>query len=315
MTGATATGQHPLKGISLKLVHVFLVMVMLTIIKWIEGLPVTELMFFRSFFALVPIVIYVMFRGGLGSAIRTQRPMGHFLRAILSLSTTGLTFIAVRALPLPEAVTLQYTQPLFVVALSAVLLGERVRAFRWGAVAVGFFGALIITYPKLTLLSGGEDVSQVELIGTIAALAGAATYALNVLMVGQLVKTESSATISLWLGIYSSALLILTAPFGWVMPDLQQFALLALAGLLGGILLIALSESLRAAPASTTAPFEYSSLLFSTVLGYLVFGDVLGVNTLAGSALLISAGLAILWREHRLKRNTTARSVTAAPKA
>ncbi|MBU3259874.1 DMT family transporter [Roseovarius sp. PS-C2] len=312
----TGHQQQPFKGIVLKLVQVFLVVLMLTIIKWIDGLPVTELMFFRSFFAFLPLLIFVVIRGNLKSAIHTRRPLGHFLRTLLSLATTGLTFVAVRALPLPEAVTLQYTQPMFVVALSAVLLREPVRAFRWAGVAVGFCGALIITYPKLTLLTeGGADVSQAELVGTVAALAAAAAYALNVLTIGQLVKTESSITISLWLGIYCSVLLLLTAPFGWVMPTLEQFALLVLVGLVGGALLIALSESLRAAPASTTAPFEYASLLYSSVLGYAVFGDVIGANTLVGGVLLICAGIAILSRERHLKRNLTANSVNTPPEA
>lgn len=298
----TAPGNQPLKGIALKIVHVFLVTVMLALIKSIDGMPVTELVFFRSFFGLIPIVVFLALRGTLRTNVKTARPGAHLLRAILSLLTTALTFLAVRSLPLPEAITLQYTQPLFVVALSALLLGEPVKMFRWAAVAVGFGGALIITWPKLTMLSAGlAAFSNAEVLGAAAALMSAASFALNILVVGQLVRTESSATISLWLGFYSSALLILTLPFGWVWPTIDQILTLMLVGLLGSVLLIALSESLRAARPSVVAPFEYSSLIFASVIGFVFFAEIPSANTLIGGAVLIAAGLAILWREQQLK--------------
>lgn len=305
----------PLRGIGFKVLHVFMVMLMLTIIKSIKGLPVTELMFFRSFFSVLPIIIYLAVRGELRRLVRTRRPFAHLARAVLSMTTMGMTFVSVRALPLPEAVTLQYTQPLFIVMLSALLLGETVRKFRWAAVGFGFLGAMIITWPKLTLVTGAVSVlSHTELVGALAALAAAATYALNVLMVGNLVRTEGSTTIALWLGFYASGLLACTMPFGWVMPSLYQFGLLIIAGLLGGVVLIALSESLRSAPASTTAPFEYSSLIFATALGFFVFGDLPDGNTLVGGTILISAGLVILWRERKVSlRPATVRAAGIQP--
>ena len=228
----TPVHRSPLRGVAFKLTHVFLVTVMLAMVKAIEGLPVTEVVFFRSFVSALAIVAFFALRGEFRQTLHTARPFGHMLRAVLSVATTALTFVAVRALPLPEAVTLQYTQPLFVVILSVILLGETVRAFRWAAVAVGFAGALIVTWPKLTLLGEtGDLLSNAELLGAGAALAAAATYALNVLLVGQLVRTESSATIALWLGIYASAFTLCALPFGWVVPDMWQLTLLILIGL------------------------------------------------------------------------------------
>lgn len=304
---------NPFQAIMFKLAHVLMVTIMLALIKSIKGLPVTELMFFRSFFAVLPLVLYLLLRGQLRQTVRTKRPGRHLLRAILSMSTMGFTFIAVRSLPLPEAVTLQYTQPLFIVALSALLLREKVRAFRWVAVAVGFGGALIIAWPKLTLLGSGlEGVSKTELIGAGAALVASAAFALNVLVVGQLVKTESSSTIALWLGGYSSLLLASTAGFGWVMPTFHQLSILLVVGILGALILIVLSEAIRAAPASVSAPFEYSSLIFASVLGYFAFGELPTLNTLSGGSLLILAGMAIIWRERNLKRQEVA-TISAKP--
>jgi drug/metabolite transporter (DMT)-like permease len=289
---------RPLRGIAYKVLYVLSVTVMLTLIKSVKGVPLWELMFVRSFLSVVPVAAFLAAHGELRWAFRTAKPLGHLTRTLLGLATMGLTFTAVRALPLPEAVTLQYTQPLFVVALSALVLRERVRVFRWTAVAVGFAGVLIITGPKLTLLSSGA-VSQVEVIGALATLAAAATLATNILVMGSLVRTERSATIVLWFWLYSSAFLALTWPLGWVMLDAKQALMLTLSAFLGGFSQLLMGESLRYAPASTTAPFEYASLIFATVLGYAVFGDVLEPSTLAGAALVVAAGLAIIWRERR----------------
>lgn len=289
----------PSRAIMFKVLHLFCVAVMLSFIKMIEGLPVFELMFFRALLALLPIAGFLALRGELRASIRTERPFGHLSRALLSMTTMGMTFVAVRALPLPEAVTLQYTQPLFVVALSALLLGERVHVFRWGAVAFGFIGVLVLTWPRLTLLSSGAPISGTEMMGAGAALIAALALALNLLVVGQLVRTEKSSTIALWLGFYASILLGLTMPFGWVVPSPGQFGLLVCVGIAGGLGQLTLSESLRFAPASTTAPFEYTSLIFAIGFGYFLFGDVPDLRTLSGGGILVAAGLAILWRERR----------------
>ncbi|MEZ5649976.1 MAG: DMT family transporter [Burkholderiaceae bacterium] len=289
---------HPLLGIAYKVLNALLVTLMLAVIKSVQGLPLFELMFFRSLFAALPVVVYLLMRGRLRQSMRTRKPQGHLARAVLSLLTMGLTFLAVRSLPLPEAVTLQYTQPLFVVALSAVLLSEPVGLFRWTAVALGFAGAMIITWPKLTMLGGSAAIlSHAELVGAAAALAGAAVYASNIILCSRLVRTESSVTIVLWFSFLACAFLSLTMPFGWVVPSLEQIGLLAVAGLLGSASLIAMSEALRVAPVSTTAPFEYSSLLFAIGLGFVVFGDVPDLHTLIGGAIVIFAGAMILWWE------------------
>lgn len=290
----------PIKAISLKVLHIFFVTVLLTLIKLIKGLPIVELVFFRSFFAFFPLALWLALRGKLVSSLRTRRPFGHLLRAFLSLFTMSMNFLAVRSLPLPEAVTLQYTQPIFVVALSAILLGERVRAFRWIAVGVGFSGALIVMWPKLTLLTGGSvGLTDTTLIGAGAALLTAVSLALTLIWLRQLVQTESSTTIALWLGIYASSLPLLTIPFGWVVPDLEQIGILLLVGLAGIAVQLTLSESLRYAPASTSAPFEYSSLIFAIASGFFIFGDIPQNTTLVGGTVLVAAGLVILWREQR----------------
>ncbi len=291
---------QPLRGIALKVLYTFQITLMLAIIKSIDDMPLTELMFFRLLFAVLLITVVLGLQGKLMSALSTKRPMAHFSRSLLAMINMGFTFVAVRFLPLPEAITLQYTQPLFVVALSAIFLSAHVGLFRWGAVAVGFVGVLIITWPKLSLL--GSDVSAIshdDLLGVAAAIAAAITIALTLLWVAELVRTEKSTTVAIWMGIYGCGMLLVTLPFGWTWPTLWQVGLLCLSGALGAGGQLALTECLRAAPAATTAPFEYSSLIFASVLGYFAFNELPDTHTLAGSALLIVSGLVILWREQR----------------
>lgn len=298
---AQATLHSPMRAIVLKLCNVMTIVVLLAVVKLVKDVPLGQVIFFRTFVAIVPFWLWLRWRGdSFGGAFRTRRPWGHVTRATLGLVTMALTFLAVRALPLPEAITLQYSQPLFVVAFSALILGEKVRLFRWGAVAFGFLGVLVITWPNLTLLTSGmAAMSQTQLLGTAAALTAAATFAGTWLVVGQLVRTESSLTVVLWFWMLSSVITACTAVFGWAALSPAQFGLLALSGILGGLTHLFMAESLRYAPASTTAPFEYTSLIFGAALGFVLFGDIPGVNILFGGAMVIAAGLMILWREQR----------------
>ena len=297
----TTPEPRPMRGIALKVIYLLQITLLLTIIKSMDGLPVLELMFFRLFLATVLIALVLGVQGKLRDALHTQRPMAHLTRSVLAMSNMGFTFLAVRYLPLPEAITLQYTQPLFVVALSAMFLRTPVGMFRWAAVVVGFVGVLIITWPKLSLLGGGVSaLTHDDIIGVASALAAATTVALTLLWVAELVRTEKSTTVAIWMGIYGSGMLLVTAPFGWGWPSMWQFGLLWVTGVLGAGAQLTLTECLRAAPAAVSAPFEYSSLIFAGVLGYVVFDEIPNGNTLAGSALLIVAGLVILWREQRL---------------
>lgn len=289
----------PGKAIFFKIMSVLMIVVMLTCVKAVQDVPVGEIVFFRCFLSIVPFWIWLRWRGeSMRSGFRTNRPMANVTRSLLGVTTITLSIIAVRALPLPEAVTLGYTQPLFVVALSALLLAERVRLVRWGAVVFGFAGVVVITWPNLSMLSGGGAApSRDELLGAGAALTAAATHATTILVIRELVRTERPITIVLWFWMVSSIVLGLTAFFGWVMLTPSQAALLLVAGLFGGLAQMSMAEGLRYAPASMTASFEYASLIFATLLGFLVFGDIPGMNTLTGGAMVIAAGVMIMWRE------------------
>jgi drug/metabolite transporter (DMT)-like permease len=291
---------NTLTGIALKVASVAIFVGMSTSIKLAGVLPVGEIVFFRSFFAVVPVLAVFAWRGELRVALATVHPFSHIARGMVGVSAMGLGFFALTRLPLPEAITLNYAQPLLVVVFSALLLGETIRVYRWSAVVIGLIGVLIISWPKLSLFSSAGGVSDREAIGVVAALASASMSAIALLLVRRLVRTERSATIVLWFSLTASGMALLSIPFGWQALSVSQAALLIIAGFCGGFAQILMTESYRHAEASTVAPFEYTSMILGIVVGYFAFGDVPTTHMVIGGAIVIGAGIFIIWREHRL---------------
>lgn len=291
---------NPLVGIGFKVISVTVFVAMSAFIKAAGELPAGQLVFFRSFFAILPVLVYLGYQGELRSAISTKRPMGHLVRGLVGVTAMALTFFALTRLPLPEAITLNYAQPLFVIAFSALFLGEVVRAYRWTAVFVGMIGVVIVSWPKLALFGGGATMGNSEIMGVIAALGGAAVSALAMLQIHSLVQTEKSAVIVIWFSLTASATALLSLPLGWEPLSGWQFVFLMSAGICGGIAQIFLTEAYRYADASTVAPFEYTSMILAIIIGYLVFGDPPTIHVVVGGLIVIAAGIFIVWRERQL---------------
>jgi drug/metabolite transporter (DMT)-like permease len=294
------SASNPLVGIWLKIVSVVIFVAMSAFIKAAGQIPAGQIVFFRSFFAIAPVIVYLAARRELRAAVYTKRPVGHILRGVIGVSSMGATFFALTRLPLPEAVTLNYAQPLFVVVFSALFLGEIVRIYRWSAVAVGLIGVLIVSWPKLSLLSGGSGIGNEQLLGVIAAFVGAALSAVAMLQVRSLVHTEKSAVIVIWFSLTASVAGLLTIPFGWQPIDAWQAFFLVSAGICGGVAQIFMTEAYRHAEASTVAPFEYTSIILAIIVGYLAFNERPTVHIFVGGVIVIGAGIFIVWREHQL---------------
>lgn len=291
---------QPLTGILLKVVSVAIFVAMQTFIKSAGQLPPGQIVFFRSFFAMLPIIIMLAYQRELASAFRTERPIGHAMRGIIGVSSMMLGFFALTRLPLPEAIMLNYAQPLLIVMISAVVLGEKVRIFRWSAVAVGLIGVLIISWPKLTLFTSGEGFGDAQAVGVVAALVAATISAVALLQVRSLVATERSSTIVMWFSMTASVVGLCTIPFGWAPMSPAQVGFLIGAGIAGGVAQILMTEAYRHASVATVAPFEYTSILIGSVVGYLVFGDVPTSYVVVGGTIVVGSGLFIIWREQRL---------------
>lgn len=287
-------------GIGLKVASVFVMVAMSAIIKGAEGVPVGQLIFYRSAFALIPVFIMLGMRGELISGFRTSRLGAHIFRGCLGGAGMLLIFFGLTRLPLPEATTINYATPLFVVIFSAVFLREKIRLFRWSAVVVGLMGVVIIMWPRLTFLSGDMSTLGPQAEGALAAFVACMVSATAMLTVRDLVRTEGSATIVIYFSLVCTVIGLATLPFGWVALSLEEALILALAGIAGGVGQILLTESYRHAELTTIAPFEYSSMLLSIVIGFAVFSEIPTIEMLVGGTIVTAAGIFIIYREHRL---------------
>ena len=301
--------QNAMTGIAFKVSSVCVFLAMSTLLKASEGVPAGELAFFRSFFAIVPIIVYLVYRRELIVGFHTRFPLGHLWRGLVGTGGMMTGFFALTQLPLPETISIQYATPLLIVVLSAVFYHEQVRLYRWSAVLVGLVGVIIIMWPRLTVFSGGVSNMSGATLGAIVAFVSCFFAATAMVLVRRLVETERSATIVLYFSITSSIFGLCTLPFGWVMPTAEQFAMLIAAGIFGGIAQILLTESYRHADMSVVAPFEYVSLILSIGAGYFFFHDIPTIEMLIGGVIVVGSGLFIIYREQRLGRKRPERPV------
>jgi drug/metabolite transporter (DMT)-like permease len=294
-----STTTSPMLGIALKVVSVVVFVGMQTALKATgDAFPAGQLVFFRSFFALVPVIIYLIWLGDLRGSLHTDDLGGHFLRGVIGVSSMGCGFYALGRLPYPEWIAVSYASPLLTVVAAAVFLRETVRAYRWGAVLIGLMGVVVVVAPNFTLSTDSIDASQTA--GILASLAGAAIAAVAMIQIRRLVRTEKTATIVIYFSLTSTIISAATLVFGWTWPTWPQAVLLVLAGLCGGVGQLLLTASYRHADTSTIAPFEYTSMILAVAVGYFLFGEEASGTTLLGAGIVIGAGVFIILREHRL---------------
>ena len=292
--------QHarPILGIALKVLSTLVFTAMATLIKLLsDRYPVGELTFFRSAFALLPVFVWVIWRGRLPGLFRTVNVGRHFVRAVSGTTAMFAGFTALSLLPIADATAIGYAAPLMSVVFAVFLLGERVRIHRWSAVIVGLVGVLVILSDYVGPEAGGHERSAV---GATLAVVGAVAGAFAATQVRVLTRHEGAATIVVYFSIFAALVSLATSPFGWVRPDPVDAALLVLAGIFGGLGQVLLTQSFRFGDASTIAPFDYTSMIWAMIASVAVFGAWPSGVVLAGAAIVIGAGLFVIWREHRL---------------
>ena len=221
--------------------------------------------------------------------LRTRRPALHFARALFNLLATLAFITALSHVPLVEAVTILFSGGLFLVALSAVLLGEHVDRARWAAVIVGFAGVLVVMRPGLGVLHWAASL----------ALFAALATALYQVSTRKLAETDSSLTIFFYVTIFGVVALAPVMPFVWTPVTGDGWLYILGAGIAGGLGHWFMIKSLAHAPGSVVAPFNYAQIVAATGLGWAWFGDIPDLWTFVGLAIVIGSGLAIAARERR----------------
>ena len=260
------------------------------IVKWTggRGIPTFEIVFFRNAFAFVPLGLYI-WRAKTPSVLVTQRPVGHLVRSGIGLIAMTCGFSALQRLPLTDATAFQFASPLFMTALSAVMLSERVGRHRWGAVLVGFVGVLIMTRPS----------GHMNIVGVALALGGAVGSAGAAVTIRQMSDTERGATIVFYFTLGGTLLGLAGCLFGWVTPDPQTVGMLILGGLVGGVGQLLTTQAVSVAPVGVVAPFDYTQLIWATGFGFLIWGELPHPATIAGALVVAASGIYILHREIR----------------
>ncbi|MFF7710355.1 EamA family transporter [Pseudomonas sp. NPDC007930] len=291
---------NPRKAIVLKIAATLCSTAMLTCVKGLEGqVPTGEVVFFRSLVALLPLLVWLGLQGNVFALTRTQNLLGHLGRSISGTCGMYFNYLALSFIPLADATALSYAAPLFTVILAALMLGERVRPLRWLAIALGFAGVLVMLAPHLSLAGAAALGASASIIGSGCALLAAFSSAASTVQIRYLNGREQPGAIVLWFSLLTTLVGAATWVFGWVMPHGTQWLLLLGIGAFGGTAQILVTLSLRHAHASLLAPFEYSTLLWSSLLGFVLLAQLPTWTTLAGGSIVAAAGVFTLWQERR----------------
>ncbi len=307
---------RPYLGITLKIASTVAFTGMATLIKLAsERYPVGELTFFRSFFAIIPVLVWVGWRGELPHVFYTKHIGQHLIRSVAGAGAMFCGFTALALLPIADATAIGYAAPLLTVVFAVLLLGEKVYIYRWSAVAVGLVGVLVILSDYV--IPGSSERSEHNVVGAAFAVGGAVLGALAATQVRSLVRYESAATIVVYFSLFTALFSLATLPFGWKMPLLSDVWMLVAAGIFGGLGQVFLTQSYRFGDASLIAPFDYTSMVWAVIVSVLVFSTWPTGIVLFGAGIVIAAGLFVIWRERQLgierARSKRAQSPTNTP--
>ena len=260
--------------------------VMDLLVKWSSDYPTGEVLFFRGFFGLLP-TYFLIPKHKLKTFYTTTRAKEHLFRCLMGLMALIAIVVALRELPLAVVVSLSYAAPLFITVLSIFLLSEKVGILRWLAVLIGFIGVIIIAEP------GFKGMNYLYFLPLIFRIG----MAFVTITIRKLSTTEPIWLISIFFTITISIAGLATIPMGWVMPNFQDFILLALIGVTGGSANLFLTQSYKLSEVSLVAPLKYLALIFAIIFGYLIWNEIPTIKTLIGASLVIFASLIIFKRE------------------
>ncbi len=287
MTGKPA--DRPALGIVLMLGALLLFVMMDSAIKTsVQSLPVLQVLWARFLFHMI-IVSAALAATGRRLPPRTGAPKLQIVRS-LCLAVANLLFTAALVhVPLAECVAIGFASPLIVTLLAARVLKEKVGWQRWTGIIVGFVGVLVIIRPG----AGVTHPAAFLVLGT------ALVFAIYSVLTRRLAGVDDAFTTIFHTGVAATALTTLIVPFVWVWPTLGEWALLAVLGMLGGLGHFLLILAYQRAQASVLAPFTYTQIVWATLAGYLLFGEMPDEVALAGALVVAAGGLFVIWTETR----------------
>ncbi len=266
--------------------------IMDVIVKWSDDYPVGQVLFFRGFFGIIPL-LFLIPKERYFDFYKTARPILHFKRCLAGLIALISIFIALRNLPLATVVSISFAAPIFTTIFSIFLLNEKVGLYRWLAVIVGFIGIVIISEPGLSSLNLYYIYPVIFCLGlSYVAIA-----------IRKLSSTEPVWLISFFFSFSIMILSFFSFYQKWIMPDFLDLFLLSMIGILGGFANLWLSQSYKLSEVSLVTPLKYLALVFAIIFGYFIWDEVPTSKTLIGATLVILSSIIIFKRENTLKKN------------
>ena len=251
-------------------------------------IPVVEVAFFRSLFALVAIAPALLLNPA-RRVWRTRNPVLQLVRGVVITTSMFFWFYGLATVPLVEVVSLSFSAAIFVTAGAALFLGERVGAQRWAAVLVGLAGALVILRPGLVEVS----------LGSLSTLAGSALWAAGILMTKRLAREDGNLNFVLYTGGCAVILFAVPTAWTWEAPPWWMLGILAGMGVFTALGHVLMSNALRLADATVTMPIDYTRLVWTALIGHVVFNERPEIQTWVGAAMIVGASLFIAYRESR----------------
>jgi len=261
------------------------------IVKWSDDYPVGQVLFFRGFCGIVPI-LFLIPKDRYFDFYKTTRPVLHFKRCLAGLIALVSIFVALRNLPLATVVSISFAAPIFITIFSIFLLDEKVGLYRWMAVLVGFLGIIFITEPGFSALN-------LYYIYPIIFCLGLSYVAIAI---RKLSSTEPAWLISFFFSFSIMLLSFLSFYQGWILPSLLDLFLLSMVGILGGLANLWLSQSYKYSEVSLVSPLKYLGLVFAIIFGYFIWNEIPTSKTLLGALLVIVSSIIIFRREMYLKK-------------
>jgi len=257
--------------------------------KWLVATyPIGEMLFVRAAVALIGASLVILPTTGL-AVFRTKRLRDHMVRGMSQSCAQTFLIIAFSLMPLASAVAINFSAPLFATVAAIVFLKETVGPVRWGALIIGFLGVLLVTSP-------GIETFQT---GSAFALANAVLFGTVTVGVRGMTATETTETLTMYQMAVLTAVFTMALPLGWVTPTAFDWGAMAVNGLGNALGQYLWTRALHLAPTSAVVPFNYFSLVWAIMLGFLVWGDIPSAALLAGSAIVVASGMFLLWHESR----------------
>ena len=290
-------------GVLLMSLAAFLWVLHDAISKWLlQDYSIYQVLLLRTIFSLLPILVVLRHEGGT-VRLRDTRVWVCLGRGCLAVTCFLLFLAALPLMPLVDIFAIVMSAPLLISALSALILKERVTFRRWVAILIGFFAVLVMVRP------GGDVITP----GALLVVGSVVVYSFLMILTRRLGSTESAGAMTFYSALVFLAVGLIAAPFSWIRPTPIGMLLMAATGLLAGSAQYCLTEAFRIAPPSLVAPFEYTSLLWAMLFGFLVWGDVPTTLVLVSGAVVIVSGIYVLHDEKATQRRNREAPIVSPP--